>query len=156
MLVQGMTPELFHGGYIRNAEGRLIRLSGVKDCISVYGANSVFDVNSADPALLRAIGVDPGAVERIVERRRRAPILSEELGQIRGMAGPAGNRLVVGGNSIFTLRATARVRRQDGQLSDMRRTVAALVKFFGYGYNPPYHVLRWYDHAPTTDSVVWQ
>jgi general secretion pathway protein K len=156
LLVQGMTPELFHGGYVRDDTGRLLLHSGVKDCIAVYGGNGVYDVNSADPALLRAIGVDPGAVERIVERRRQSPILPEELGQVRSMAGPAGSRLVAGGNSIFTLRATARVRRQDGQLSDMRRTVAATVKFLGYGYNPPYHVLRWYDHAPTTDSVVWQ
>jgi hypothetical protein len=34
----------------------------------------------------------------------------------------------VGGNSIFTMRATARLHLQNGQLSDLKRTVAALVK----------------------------
>jgi general secretion pathway protein K len=155
LLVQGMTPELFYGRYERNGEGRLVRRGGMKDCIAVYGGNSVFDVNSAEPALLVAIGMHPDAARQLVERRRHAPIHREQLGEIRQMAGEAGGRLVTGGNSIFTLRATARVRRQDGQLSDMRRSVAATVKFLGYGFRPPYHVLRWYDYAPT-DTVAWQ
>ena len=57
------------------------------------------------------------------------------------------SRLRVGGNSIFTLRATARLRRPDGGLSDLRRTVAAQVKFMPPGYDSPYHILRWYDNA---------
>ncbi len=155
LLVQGMTPELFYGRYERDGDGRLVRRSGLNDCITVYGDNATYDVNSADPALLRAIGVEPHVVDRIVEMRGQRPFRQEDIGQIRGMAGAAGGRLVTGGNSIFTLRATARVRRQDGQLSDMRRSAAALVKFLGYGFNPPYHVLRWYDYAPT-DTVAWQ
>ena len=31
---------------------------------------------------------------------------------------------------MFTLRATARIRQPDGKLSDLRRTVGALVKFY--------------------------
>jgi hypothetical protein len=57
------------------------------------------------------------------------------------------NRLRVGGNSIYTLRATARPRLPNGQLSDLRRTVAAQVKFMPAGYDFPYHILRWYDSA---------
>jgi hypothetical protein len=56
-------------------------------------------------------------------------------------------RLRVGGNSILTFRATARPRRSDGQLSDLKRTVAAMVKRMPDGYDAPYHILRWYENA---------
>lgn len=156
LLVRGMTPELFYGSYVRDREGRLVRRSGFKDCVSVYGSSSRFDVNSADPALLVSLGVTPGAVARIVERRRARPFRTiGELGPLRGSAGPGAQRLGVGGISIYTLRATARHRLPGGGLSDMRRSVAATVKFLGPGYSTPYHVLRWYDNAPT-DSAQWQ
>ena len=53
----------------------------------------------------------------------------------------------MGGNSIFTMRATARLRLQNGQLSDLKRTVAALVKYMPVGYDAPIHILSWYDMA---------
>ena len=61
--------------------------------------------------------------------------------------GPAGARLHIGGGSIYTVRATARPRTPDGKLSDVRRTVGALVKFMPAGYDAPIHILRWYDTA---------
>jgi general secretion pathway protein K len=155
LLVNGMTPELFYGTYSRDPEGRLVRLSGFRDCAAVFGGNTGYDVNSADPALLRAIGVPPGAVDRILAIRGRGPILRDDVNQVREIAGPTTANLVAGGNTIFTLRATGRVRLQDGSLSDMRRTVAATVKFLSTGVRPPYQVLRWYDYAPT-DTVEWQ
>ena len=154
LLVQGMTPELFYGTYDRAPDGRLVRRSGFRDCATVYGTHSMFDVNGADPALLRSLDVPEHAIAQIVAIRQRQPILPEDLNQVRQLAGPAGSRLGTGGNSIFTLRATARLRLQDGSLSDLRRSVAAEVKFFGYGFQPPYHVLRWYDHAPV-DTLLW-
>ena len=51
------------------------------------------------------------------------------------------------GNSILTIRATARVRLPNGQLSDMKRTVAAQVKYMPSSYSTPIHFLRWYDAA---------
>jgi len=53
----------------------------------------------------------------------------------------------VGGNSILTIRATARLRTAEGQLSDLKRTVAAQVKYMPPGYDSPLHILRWYDTA---------
>ncbi len=151
LLVEGMTPELFYGTYVRDAEGRLVRRSGLRDCVSVFGNNAAFDINTADPALLRALGVPAPAVEEIVTLRRLRPLTVEDLNQFRRYAGPAASRLAVGGNSIFTIRATARLRRQDGSLSDLRRSVAALVKLFGSGFQPPYQVLRWHDYAVAGD-----
>jgi hypothetical protein len=46
-----------------------------------------------------------------------------------------------------TIRATARVRLPDGRLSDLKRTVAAQVKYMPTGYDSPIHILRWYDTA---------
>ncbi len=154
LLVQGMTPDLFYGSYARDANGRLVRLSGLKDCITVYGANAAYDVNTADPALLRSIGVDPGAVDEIIRMRQQGPILRNQIDRVRQFAGPAASKLIAGGNSIFTLRATARLRLPDGTLSDLRRSAAAEVKFFGAGFQPPYQILRWHDNAPS-DTILW-
>ena len=50
--------------------------------------------------------------------------------------------------TIDALRATARMKLPDGRLDDLRRTVSATVKFLDPGkWDPPYHILRWYDDA---------
>ena len=41
------------------------------------------------------------------------------------------------GNSILTIRATARVKLANGQLSDMKRTVAAQVKYMPATFRQP-------------------
>jgi hypothetical protein len=52
---------------------------------------------------------------------------------------------------MFTLRATAQLRLQDGKLSDLRRTIAALVKITfptgTFGKVPGYQVIRWFDRG---------
>lgn len=156
LLVKGMTPDIYYGAYEHDPaapEGaaRLVARGGLANCVSVYGVNDRFDVNTAEPAVLAAIGVPPQLIAALVERRRAAPFSNqEELMRFVGpAAGPGVQRLRIGGNSIFTLRATARLRLSNGQLSDLRRSVAAQVKFMPQGYDAPYHVLRWYDTAWT-------
>ncbi|MCP5117387.1 MAG: general secretion pathway protein GspK, partial [bacterium] len=61
LLVRGMTPELFYGNYVRGPQGGLVRRSGLRDCLSVYGSTGPFDANAADPALLVSLGMDPAA-----------------------------------------------------------------------------------------------
>ena len=63
--------------------------------------------------------------------------------------GPGMGRLSLVPSPVVTLRATARLRMANGQYSDFRRTVSAVVKFLGPEWNPPFHVLRWYDNAAT-------
>lgn len=146
LLVRGMTPELFHGSFHRNPEGRLVPRAGLKDCVSVYGATNQFDANTAEPAVLSAIGLSPETVAAIVERRRVQPFRSPQQLLATGLgSGPAAGRLRVGGNTIFTLHATARLRLADGKLSDLRRAVAATVKLTGGAQG--YHVLRWHDNV---------
>ena len=63
------------------------------------------------------------------------------------MSGPATGRLTILGNSIYTLRATARIRLPNNRLSDVSRTVAAQVKFRMPDFPPAYQILRWDDQA---------
>lgn len=151
LLIKGMTPELYYGTYETDAEGKLHLRGGLRDCLTVYSNYGRFDVNTAPPALLAAIGLTPDTVAAIVETRRRAPFRT--LDQLAAFGrGPAFSRLGIGGNTIFTLRATARPRLPDGTLSDLRRTVAATIKRLPGGWDRTYHVLRWYDNAWTASA----
>jgi len=145
LVLKGMTTDLYYGTYDRDANGRLFRRGGLNECVSVYGAVDRFDANTAHPAVLASLGLSPQQVESLVERRRRQPFLND--GDLGDFTQGASGRLRVGGNSIFTLRATARIRLQDGKLSDLRRSVGAMVKMMPPGYDSPYHIMRWYDNA---------
>ena len=149
LLVPGMTPDIFFGRFDRDPSGRLIPRGGLRDCLTVWGAGSTIDANTAAPALLESLGLNPAAVREIVRLRTGKPFKSiDELRPLIAGVEPASTRLGVSGASIWTLRATARVRLPNGQLSDVRRTVAAVVKFLDPGkFDPPFHVLRWYDDA---------
>ncbi len=150
--VRGITPEIFYGTYVP-AQGdlgpgqpRLIRRSGLVECLSVFGSQGPVDASTADPAVLAALGMTPDGVQALLRLRRIAPLTPESLAQLAPMLGPAGQALRLGNHSIFTLRATAQVRLANGQLSDMKRTVAAQVSYMLSGrYSPPIHILRWYD-----------
>ncbi len=146
LLVRGMTPELFYGSYERNDEGRLVPRGGLRDCLTVYGAGA-FDVNTVEPAVMAAIGLPQEVIDSIVAARKTMPFPTME--QVAAISGntPAMARLRVGGNAIYTLRATARLRLQNGTLSDERRSVAATVKFLGPRFQERFHVLRWYDNV---------
>lgn len=146
LLVKGMTAELFHGTYVRDAEGRLMPRGGLRDCLSVYPSGQV-DANFAHPAVLAAVGLPPDAVAAVVAMRRLQPFQAASLQAVAASFGPAAGRLTVGAGSIYTLRATARLRLSNGQLSDLKRSVAALVKFAPMTKDAPYHILRWYDQG---------
>jgi general secretion pathway protein K len=151
LYLSGMTPDLFHGNYVRTAQG-LARLGALKDCVSVFGTTGRFEVNSADPALLVSLGMSPDAANQIVALRRTKRIM--DLNEVAGYAGQAANKLRTGGNTIYTFRATARLRLANGRLSDLRRTVAAQVKFQQAGSFPPHHILRWHE-MPYSEVSQW-
>lgn len=142
LVLKGMTPDLYYGSYDRDPGGQLVRRGGLDQCVSIYGATNQFDVNTAHPGVLGSLGFSPGEVRAIVERRRRQPFTT-----LADVPGPGAGRLRIGGASMFTLRATARLRLPDGKLSDLRRSVAALVKIPPAGYENDTAILRWYDNA---------
>jgi general secretion pathway protein K len=147
LLVRGMTPDLFYGTYERDDAGRLTPRGGLRDCVSIFGSTSVFDVNGAEPALLAAIGLSPEAVSAIVARRRVAPFRTmDELAAFG--RGPGFDRLAIVPGQDVTVRATARLRLPNGELSGERRSVAALVHFDYRNFKPDgrrYSYRRWYD-----------
>ena len=79
----GVTPELFYGTYVPQQDEaggmHLVRRPGLVDCLSVYGRSSLVDVNTASPAVLAAMGMNPAAIAAVVARRSQGPILPEQL-----------------------------------------------------------------------------
>ncbi len=146
LLVKGMTAELYYGNSLDNSR------PGLRDCLSVYGSAGAVDINTARRETLEAVGIPAPDAETIVRSRMQHPVLDyKELQGIVDSLGPAGRRLLIGGQSMFTLRATARLRQPDGKLSDLRRTVAALVKFYFPGNTEEkpvdFKILRWFDRV---------
>jgi general secretion pathway protein K len=146
LLVRGMSPELFYGNYTTGPDGRLYARGGLRDCLSVWGSSGPFDVNTSSPALMEAIGMEPAAVAAVVARRQTRPFAnSAEVAEL-GLQSPRFS--VLPGTSIFTLRATARLRRSDGAYSEVVRTASATIKLFDPRRSlQPMQVLRWYDDA---------
>jgi len=145
LLTRGITPGLYYGESLDDSQ------AGLRDCLSVYGSSSV-DVNSAPPATMQAVGLSAQDAAAIVQRRSARPILDyQELASVQLALGPAAQRLSLGGRMTYTLRATARLKMPDGKLSDLRRTLAALVQFNfdGGKQDRPvgFQVLRWYDRT---------
>lgn len=145
LLVKGMTPDLYYGNSLDGSR------PGLRDCISVYGSAGTVDINTARRPTLEAIGIDPVDADLIIAQRTRQPFLDYMvLRELAESLGPAGRRLQIGGSTMFTLRATARFREPNGKLSDMRRTVSALVKFYLSGNRQgrqDYDVVRWFDRG---------
>ncbi len=148
LLIRGMTAELYHGAWRRDAEGRLVPTVGLKECLSVYSGHAAVDANSAPLPVLAAIGMPPDAAVALMEMRRLMPIQRpEQLQNLMQRLGPAGMRLAITAGSMTTIRATSRLRLAGGKLSDLRRTVSALVKFRPTSKDAPYHLLRWTDQG---------
>jgi general secretion pathway protein K len=147
LLVRGITPDLFYGSYTQDAEGRLIPHNGLRDCLSVYGSLGPLDVNTVTPEVMEAVGIAPETALAIAALRKTLPI--HDMGQLAPFSngGRGTGRLAMTGGSIVTLRATAQVRLSNGQLSDLHRTVSALVKLLGPDWNPAFHIMRWYDNT---------
>lgn len=153
LLVRGMSPELFYGNYTTGPDGRLYARGGLRDCLSVWGSAGPFDINTSSPALLEAVGMDPATVAAVVARRQTRPFANmREVAEL-GFQSPRISTLP--GNSIFTLRATARLRLPGGAYSEVARTASATIKLLNPRRSPPQpmQVLRWYDDAWSQAAV---
>jgi general secretion pathway protein K len=148
--VRGVTPDIFYGTWAPSGNGDaatnpLVRHAGLNDCLTVYGSAGTVDINTAEPAVLVAAGVSPAVIAAVVEQRA-AGAGNQNLLEVSQSTGAVA-ALQAGVNAIVTFRSTARLRLPDGQLSDMRRTVGAQVRYRKWGSEIPYDVLRWYDTA---------
>ncbi len=144
--VKGVTPDLFYGTYVRDTSvdpPRLVARGGLRDCLSVYGSTASIDVNGAAPAAMAAAGAPQDLIDAVIARR---PFLTAQDFSNFMQGNPALTALRMGGNQIFTIRATARLRGPDGKLTGLRRTVAETVDF-QLSKDPPVVSLRWYDRG---------
>jgi general secretion pathway protein K len=152
LFVRGMSPELFYGNLVADSSGALYASGGLRDCLSVWGGLGPFDANTVSPALMAAIGIPPGAIGAIVARRNAKPF--KDLSDLSTTGAPTG-RLGVGGNFIWTLRASARLKRPDGSPSEVVRTASATVKLVDRRrFNDAVHILRWYDDAWSQAAIT--
>ncbi len=149
LLVRGMTPELYYGRTERTADGKLVTHAGLRECVSTFGSTGGgLDINTSEPPVLLAAGIPPDLVSAIVQRRGQRPFTPEELPAFVQQH-PSLSRLTVGGGAIYTLRSTARLKLQDGRLSDLRRTVEAQIALLTSPiYGKPWQILRWYENSP--------
>jgi general secretion pathway protein K len=140
LLAPGMTPELYYGNYVADANGGLSPRGGLRDSLSVWGSTGPFDANAASPALLEALGSSPGAIAQLV--RLRAQHLFGNLGDVAALGIPT-ERLTVGGEHlIWNIRATARLRRPDGSPSEVVRSASAIAKLVLPPRNRPRNPIR--------------
>jgi len=152
LLVKGVTPDIFYGTYvpIPDAElgGGLAWRRGPTGGLPL-GIRIGSTGGRQHRRARRSGGHWPHsfAIQALVEHRRSAPFTQQQLVDFLQSVGVGSNRLRVEGHSIVTMRATARLRLPNGQLSDLRRTVGAQVKYMPVGYDSPIHILRWYDTA---------
>ncbi len=124
LLVRGMTPELYYGNYVAEADGSLSPRGGLRDSLSVWGSPGPFDANAVSPALLEALGASPGAIAQLMQRRAQQPF--RNLAEVAALGIPT-DRLEVGkAHLIWNIRATARLRRPDGTPSDVVRSASAI------------------------------
>jgi len=141
--VKGITPDLYFGTSLDNSR------AGLRDCLSAYAVSSAIDANTARAETMIAVGLTPEDAAAIVARRQQRPFADyKELAEVQQALGPVGSRIRIGGNYMYTLRATARLKQPDGKLSDMRRTVSALGRLVFQaeaGRAPGFEVVRWYD-----------
>ncbi len=72
--MRGVTPDLFYGSATHDESGRLIPQPGLRDCLSVYGSDSMIDINHAEPPVLAAIGLPPDVITQIIAHRTAAAL----------------------------------------------------------------------------------
>ena len=146
LAVRGMTPDIFYGTYTRDTSTtppQLVPQGGLKDCVSVFGAVNAYDINGATPALMSVAGVPPDLIAAVLANRPfRTPAQYSAFSQ----GNPALSHFHFGGNTIFTIHASARLRLPDNRLNDLRRGVSAIIKLQP-AKDPSYVVLRWYDRG---------
>lgn len=126
LLVHGMTPELFYGNYVADLDGRVSPRGGLRESLSVWGSPGPFDANAVSPALLEALGASPAAITQLMARRAQQPF--HNLGEVAALGIPVEHLSINGEHLIWSIRATARLRRPDGSPSEVVRSASSVVK----------------------------
>ena len=142
-VLSGQTPSFLprHASFLENEE--LLLIKGMTPASFIYGESpdnsraGLRDYLWFTEAMARWMSIPPSRppfrpLASVLTTR--APLCSavpcshfdtyNALSDLQKELGPLGTRLSLGGQTMFTLRATARLKQPNGKLSDLRRTVA--------------------------------
>ncbi len=86
--------------------------------------------------------------------RQQQPVTDFRM--VGPLLGPAAARFRIGGDNIFTIRATARARLAGGRLGEARRTVAMVFQLYSQVSPDGSRVLAWDEAArPSAEVEQW-
>lgn len=142
LLVRGVTPELFYGGYQVRGEGQVERQPGLIDCVTVYARSPRININYAPyPVLLAVPGLEPRVANYILSTREKQPFasvseLSREFPVVLG--GETLSYLTTESSGRYALVASGTAP------SGVTARIWALVEVQGTSV-PPYRILAWDD-----------
>ncbi len=146
LLVRGVTADYFYGHVERAPDGSFIRRVGLANCLTVYSANNLINVNSAPIEVLMSVpGVSPQAAQMIYERRKSKPFNSvDEINRAvpASLGTNAPSYLTTNLMDIYTL--TALGRRQGSKAVRAIRTVIFLTQQEPSGYR----IIYWNENVP--------
>ncbi|HEV2386581.1 MAG TPA: helix-hairpin-helix domain-containing protein [Candidatus Acidoferrales bacterium] len=142
LLVRGVTPGLYYGGYVTRPDGRVERLPGLVDCLTTNASGAAININSAPyPVLMAVPGMDQEVANSIVQERERRPFaslnkLTEDFPA--SLDAQTLSYLTTQASGRFSLLATATVA---GGVSARVRALTELEP----GKDPPFQFVRWDD-----------
>ena len=147
LLVHGVTPEIYYGGYRIAPDGTFVPRPGLRDCFSAFlGFEDGVDLLSATAPVIASFGVPLPLAETFVAERQWTDMLPPErvtalMQSIppAGVGPRAGSLSPQGGRKMYTLRASARV-------SGTVRSIAVLIHLLPRP-GELYDILRWEDQA---------
>ena len=138
LMVPGVTPDLLYGTYRRNPAGQLVRLGGLYHHLTLRGSSNI-DANYASVEVLRAAGLAPADIDRIVRIRARRPVTADDIRDL-GAQNEGFSVGVRGSTSHYTVWATAR-------LSNGRATRTVGARVLQGGGTLGARAVRWFDMA---------
>ena len=75
--VPGMKPEIYYGRYVRHDDGKIVRLPGLSECVTVDSGSGKININYAPyPVLVAATGMNTQAADYIVAGRTEKPFVA--------------------------------------------------------------------------------
>jgi len=141
--VPGMKPEIYYGRYVRHEDGKIVRLPGLAECVTVDSGTGQININYAPyPVLLAATDMNTQAADDIVAGRNEKPFASSSDITSRfptSISSDAMSSLSTQMSGRFTLVATGQT--SDGIVARVR-AVVNLQTATGAG---PFQIRRWKD-----------
>jgi general secretion pathway protein K len=140
--VPGMKPEIYYGRYVRHDDGKIVRLPGLSECVTVDSGTGQININYAPYAVLVATtGMNTEAADYIVAGRTEKPFASAGDITSRFPASTSGDVLSSLSTQLsdrFTLLATGQTSR--GIVARIRVVVS-----LQNTTTRPFQILRWKD-----------